>query len=447
MKFIDRLLIKYSESDFVQKIKSKILLIVILVLSLLFISMFINAILSSGANKTTTLIILGSGLVIILISFIFLIKGKYNISAIIASLIGLLISWSMIILTNGEPTLARLDSIIFVFGSLLIAALLLNKFYLLGIGIFNVIVLILVSWLIIYKQMGITGYELHDYIIDNSIVFISSTALIMLSSYLNEQALKRSVTQQQQIAKQFGDLKSIIKVIKNSASDLLTTSVEVADKATKLSARSINKSSSIEEIASTMEEMTATVNSNYDNTQLTDSKATDSAKSAENSNVIIQTALSSVLQITEKIKVIQDISSQTNMLSLNAAIEAARAGEYGKGFSVVASEVRKLAEKSQNAAKEINLISEESTLQSKNAGEILTTVVYQIKETAELVKEMRSATNEQKNGISQISTSIEQLNIGSSEDSELSESLITMAEKLKVISEKFSAQVTEFDTE
>jgi methyl-accepting chemotaxis protein len=117
----------------------------------------------------------------------------------------------------------------------------------------------------------------------------------------------------------------------------------------------------------------------------------------------------SVENISEKITIINDIAFQTNILALNAAVEAARAGEHGKGFAVVAAEVRKLAEKSQKAAKAINVLSISNLQIAEKAGILLENMVSGIHRTSELVQEISASSVEQADGISQVNKAIQQL--------------------------------------
>ena len=134
--------------------------------------------------------------------------------------------------------------------------------------------------------------------------------------------------------------------------------------------------------------------------------------------------------IAEKIGIIEEIARQTNMLALNAAIEAARAGEHGKGFAVVAAEVRKLAERSQTAAKEISSVSISSVEIAERAGKLLGDIVPGIQKTSSLVQEINSSCNEQAQGVEQVTTAIQQLDQVIQQSSASTEEMSTASEML-----------------
>jgi methyl-accepting chemotaxis protein len=134
--------------------------------------------------------------------------------------------------------------------------------------------------------------------------------------------------------------------------------------------------------------------------------------------------------IADRIKIIEDIVYQTNLLALNAAIEAARAGEHGKGFAVVAAEVRKLAKRSQIAASEISKITLNSVKVSEEAGLEIGNIVPKIQETATLVKDIATASNEQNVGIEQITVAMNELDKVTQSNASSSQELASAAEEL-----------------
>ncbi len=233
-------------------------------------------------------------------------------------------------------------------------------------------------------------------------------------------------------------LRDIVVNVKSAADNVSSGSREINADAEHMSKGASEQAASTEEVSSSMEEMASNIRQNSENAKQTDTIAVQAAEDARESGEAVSQAVAAMKEIAGKISVIEEISRQTNLLALNAAIEAARAGEHGKGFAVVAAEVRKLAERSQSAAGEISNLSSSSVEVAEKAGDMLTRLVPEIKKTAELVKEINAASNEQNNGAEQINSAIQQLdkviqqNAGASEEmSSTAEELASQAKQLQ----------------
>lgn len=230
--------------------------------------------------------------------------------------------------------------------------------------------------------------------------------------------------------KMVANLKQFAIDVQNAANQVAAGADEVNSSSQNMAQGASEQASSIEEISSSMEEMNATVKQNADNAQQTASIADKSAIDAQEGGRAVSSTVSAMKNIAEKINIIEEIARQTNMLALNAAIEAARAGEHGKGFAVVAAEVRKLAERSQVAAKEISEQSATSVEVAEQAGKLLAEVVPGIQRTAELVREINASSTEQSSGIDQVAKAIHQLDQVIQQNASSTEELAATSEEL-----------------
>ena len=139
-------------------------------------------------------------------------------------------------------------------------------------------------------------------------------------------------------------IKEKVKILKDTSNNVIRGIEEIKTSSDSLSTSSSEQAASVEEISSSMEHVTSNIVQNTEHAHTTNKIAQKTSEGANNGESSINDTLNAIKKITDKILLIEDLTNKTDLLSLNASIEAARAGEHGKGFSVVASEVKKLAE-------------------------------------------------------------------------------------------------------
>lgn len=219
------------------------------------------------------------------------------------------------------------------------------------------------------------------------------------------------------------NLKHTVVSIERNANELVTSGAQLNESSQKLSKGASEQAASAEEVSTAIEEMVANIDQNTENAIATEKLTASTVANVNLSSQYSGEAAEAMKTISEKISIISDIAFQTNILALNAAVEAVRAGEQGKGFSVVAAEVRKLAERSKQAANEIVSLVNKGLKVTQMAGEKAKALVPDIEKTTVLIKEISAASIEQKTGAEQINMAMQNLNVITQENASSSDEL------------------------
>lgn len=253
-------------------------------------------------------------------------------------------------------------------------------------------------------------------------------------------------------------LSEIVADVRDGSNQITEASREIANGNADLSSRTSSQAAALEETASSMEQLTAAVGQTSANAQqanqLVQSAAREAAKGGEVISQVVttmDTIKASSRQISGFVDEIEDIAFQTNILALNAAVEAARAGEQGRSFTVVAGDVRNLAQRCDVAAKQIKALTTTSadhvdagSTLAQQARETMNGIVASVKRVVDIMGDIKAATEEQGNGIGQVNVAIGQMDQMTQQNAALVEQAAAAAESLHAQAEKLQQAVAAF---
>lgn len=307
----------------------------------------------------------------------------------------------------------------------------------------NSIIVGVVGLIVLSVIIGFISKNIGDTVING----VNYTKMISEGN-LNAQIEVKSSDEIGQLAENMNNmaskLKSIVLKIKQSSTDLKQGGNQLLSSSGLMVESAGYQTSSAMQVAESINEIQHNLQQSAQNAEMTETISEKVAGKMERSTIESLKAINLMKEVASKIKIIEEIAFQTNILALNAAVEAARAGEQGKGFSVVAVEVRKLAERSKQAALEITSLSSQSVKAIEETGQSLEELVPDLKKTVQLVKEIYTQTHEQSAEVNSLSDIANRLSSIADQNKNNSESINNQSHLLMEMAEELNREMQYF---
>lgn len=265
---------------------------------------------------------------------------------------------------------------------------------------------------------------------------------------------------QQNTNEMVSGLKTLIGEISGSSANLSSSSGELRETSDVLSKQAEQNAASLEETSAAIEQLTASIKKVSENVTDANGNARTARKTAQSSSAVAAAAANAMTEISEAsteiarvVTVINDIAFQINLLALNAGVEAARAGEAGRGFSVVASEVRQLSQRASDAAKEIDEVIGRSSVavtegvdRVNDAQSSLAKISESVVGVSNRIDEIAIAIDEQVGGVTEINNAVSQIDQNTQKQAASFEELAAASSVLSNEAKGLERSTARFDT-
>jgi len=244
-----------------------------------------------------------------------------------------------------------------------------------------------------------------------------------------------------------GRLAGVIGEVRQGAEAVSAASAQLTATSRDLAQGTTEQGASVMDTNAGLDQMIAAITQTAGHSRDMERAAVAGAAAADEAAASVRETQAAMEAITRRINVIQEIARRTDLLSLNAAIEAARAGEHGRGFAVVAEEVRRLAEKSDAAAREIEGLATTSMAVAERSATLIAGLLPSIQGTVRRVQEVTAASNQQAASVDDISRAMGRVDQVTEQNAAAAQELAATAQQLAAQAETLRDLIAYFQVE